>query len=294
MKHAFLGFFGAAFLTNTILAGTTTINFDAPANGTVIDMYYSGVTFTNPIGGDIYARDGGGFAPSSPNVVSVFSTTASAYPFFDAQNGAVDAKFAVALHGVSVDVRPVSPLEYLGSLTSRPYLQAFDAAGNLLGTVYYAGPLPTNCCFSVGAIEKLRFVSPTANIARARLSSQQPNPYHTYALFDNLRSEDGYYSLTVNVVGNGTVAVNPTPGPYSYNTTVTATATPAYGWTFSGWSGAASGTSTSVGITMDADKTVTATFVLASQSGPNFVVTTNDDHDDGIAGVLDCTLREAI
>src|SRR5204863_4648159 len=81
---------------------------------------------------------------------------------------------------------------------------------------------------------------------------------------------------------------------YWYNTTVTATAMPAYGWTFSGWSGAASGTSTSVGITMNADKTVTATFVLAPQSGPNFVVTTNDDHDDGLAGVLDCSLREAI
>jgi len=30
------------------------------------------------------------------------------------------------------------------------------------------------------------------------------------------------------------------------------------------------------------------------QPWPNFVVTTLDDHDDGAAGVLDCTLREAL
>ena len=31
-----------------------------------------------------------------------------------------------------------------------------------------------------------------------------------------------------------------------------------------------------------------------SQNGPNFVVNTADDHDDGLPGVSDCTLREAI
>ena len=31
-----------------------------------------------------------------------------------------------------------------------------------------------------------------------------------------------------------------------------------------------------------------------AQTGPNFVVNTADDHDDGLPGILDCTLREAI
>jgi CSLREA domain-containing protein len=45
---------------------------------------------------------------------------------------------------------------------------------------------------------------------------------------------------------------------------------------------------------MNSDKNITASFVRTPQPGPNFVVTTADDHDDGLAGVTDCTLREAI
>jgi len=34
--------------------------------------------------------------------------------------------------------------------------------------------------------------------------------------------------------------------------------------------------------------------MVGPQSGPSFIVTTNDDHDDGECGLTDCTLREAI
>jgi CSLREA domain-containing protein len=281
-----------ALLSPSALATETLINFDDVAGETVINTHYAGVTFTNPIGGNIFARNGGGFAPSSPNVYCI--TNGGGYPYFDALYGAVDAHFATAVRAVKVDTRPVAPLEFLTPLTKRPYLQAFDSANNLLATVYYAGALPTNAG-EVGPIETLTYTSTSANIAYARVSSQNPGSSPpTYAMFDNLRYGDGLYPLTLIVVGSGTVAANPTPGPYLSGTVVTITPTPTAGWSFSGWSGDASGSANPLLLTMDAAKSVTATFVPTPQTGPNFIVTTLDDHDDGIAGVLDCSLREAV
>lgn len=66
------------------------------------------------------------------------------------------------------------------------------------------------------------------------------------------------YTLTVNVVGNG--SVDPNGGTYVSGTQITLTATPDADNQFVGWSGDASGTSSSVTVTMDANKSVTATF----------------------------------
>src|SRR5581483_10243891 len=104
---------------------------------------------------------------------------------------------ATPVRMVKIDARPVTQIaDHTDPTVARPYLQAFDAAGNLLGTVYYAGALPQGCCWEVGATETLTFTSPTANIARARFSSQQPvSGVHTYGMFDNFRYDDGYYTL---------------------------------------------------------------------------------------------------
>src|SRR5688572_21823548 len=128
---------------HTRSASAGQINFDDAADGTVVNTRYPGVTFSNPLSAssNIFARSSPGFAPSSPNVVSVFGPPA--LPTFDARSGAVDATFATPVGSVSIDARPVAPLEFLTPLTRRPFLQAFDSAGNLLTTVYYAGPLPT-------------------------------------------------------------------------------------------------------------------------------------------------------
>jgi uncharacterized repeat protein (TIGR02543 family) len=69
------------------------------------------------------------------------------------------------------------------------------------------------------------------------------------------------YALTVNTVGNGTVAKSPDQPSYNHGTSVTLTATPAAGYHFTGWSGGATGTQNPIAVTMDAAKTVTATFV---------------------------------
>lgn len=120
-------------------------------------------------------------------------------PAFDARYGAVDAHLTTPVKVVKVDARPVAPVEFLGSLSRRPYLQAFDGANNLLGTVYYAGALPSNGG-EIGPTETLTFVSPTNNIAVARWSVQNPlsPPGYTpvYGLFDNFRA--GPPELTVS------------------------------------------------------------------------------------------------
>lgn len=270
------------------------INFDDVAAGTKINTYYSGVTFTNPIGGNVFAKSGLGFAPSPTNVITI-TNGGNVFPFFDALLGAVDASFATPMRSVSIDVRPVSQLaDHLDPTTRRPFFQAFDSSGNLLATVYYAGALPQGCCNEVGALETLSFTSPSGNIARVRFSSQSPtNTIHTYGLFDNLRYDDGYYNVTVSIVGSGTVLTSPLP-PYFYGSVVTLGAGPSQDWSFSGWSGDFSSPDAVVYPIMNSDKTVIATFVPAPQPGPNFVVTTTADHDDGIAGFVDCTLREAI
>ncbi len=68
------------------------------------------------------------------------------------------------------------------------------------------------------------------------------------------------YTLTVHVVGEGRVTLNPPGGVYEENAQVTLRAVPTSPWVFGGWSGDASGSGDTVVVTMDSDKVVTATF----------------------------------
>jgi len=69
------------------------------------------------------------------------------------------------------------------------------------------------------------------------------------------------YSLAVTAT-NGTVNKSPSQATYQHGDTVTLTATPASGYHFTGWSGDLTGTANPAAITMDADKSVTADFVI--------------------------------
>jgi parallel beta-helix repeat protein len=69
------------------------------------------------------------------------------------------------------------------------------------------------------------------------------------------------YTLTVSIVGNGSVSLSPSGVTYGEGTQVTLTPVPDNGWAFSQWGGDLSGSENPTTITMDADKTVTATFV---------------------------------
>jgi uncharacterized repeat protein (TIGR02543 family) len=75
-----------------------------------------------------------------------------------------------------------------------------------------------------------------------------------------------HYTLTVNVVGGGSVTRNPDQLNYAYGAVVTLAPFAASGWTFSGWSGDLSGSADPGSITMNGNKTVTATFVQSAFS----------------------------
>jgi len=68
------------------------------------------------------------------------------------------------------------------------------------------------------------------------------------------------YTLTVNVVGSGSVNLNNT-GPYYYGDVVELTAVADLGWSFKNWSVDLSGSANPETITMDGDKVVNATFI---------------------------------
>ncbi len=187
MKHfamIFVLFFCAMGAAQNARAQANLINFDDVLDGTVVDTFYAarGVTFTNPVGGSVYARDGSGFAPSPPNVVSIFQT---GLPDFYAFFGAVDATFSTPQLTVSIDARPVSTFEPLGTPFNRPFLEAYSGA-TFLGRVLYQGALPTGVR-EVGPTETLTFTSATANITRVRFSVQQnQGGPRISGLFDNL------------------------------------------------------------------------------------------------------------
>jgi uncharacterized repeat protein (TIGR01451 family)/uncharacterized repeat protein (TIGR02543 family) len=70
------------------------------------------------------------------------------------------------------------------------------------------------------------------------------------------------YTLTVNKVGQGSVAVDPNQTHYVYGDSVTLTATAEPGWTFAGWSGASSALTTQTTIVVHGNTAITATFTL--------------------------------
>jgi hypothetical protein len=66
-----------------------------------------------------------------------------------------------------------------------------------------------------------------------------------------------FYTLTVNIVGQGTVT--PMGGTYLSGTEVSLEATPDSSWAFTGWTGDISGTANPIQVTMNVNKVVTAT-----------------------------------
>jgi len=68
------------------------------------------------------------------------------------------------------------------------------------------------------------------------------------------------YTLTVNIIGSGSVVKNPNQATYTYGTWVQLTANPTAGWSFDHWSGDMSGSINPDSIFMDGNKVVTAHF----------------------------------
>jgi hypothetical protein len=70
--------------------------------------------------------------------------------------------------------------------------------------------------------------------------------------------------LSTNVVGRGTIGLNPTGGIYNVGEVVTVSASPAAGWRFDHWEGDLAGSANPTQITMTVNKQITAVFVETS------------------------------
>ena len=68
------------------------------------------------------------------------------------------------------------------------------------------------------------------------------------------------YTLTTDVIGQGTVTLDPPGGIYSQDAVVEMFPAPESGWIFDSWSGSSSGTSNPAIILMDTNKHITAVF----------------------------------
>jgi len=86
------------------------------------------------------------------------------------------------------------------------------------------------------------------------------------------------YTLTVNVVGSGSVTKDPDQATYAYGTDVLLTAVAAEGWEFAGWSGDASGTDNPTTVDIIGNMEVTATFAEVVISDALYLVVKGTDN----------------
>ncbi|NLI56040.1 hypothetical protein GX420_03525, partial [bacterium] len=70
-----------------------------------------------------------------------------------------------------------------------------------------------------------------------------------------------FYNLNVNIIGNGTVLINPPDGPYTPYTNITLTANPSSGWYFVGWSGDINSPDNPITFTINKNMNINALFV---------------------------------
>ncbi len=71
------------------------------------------------------------------------------------------------------------------------------------------------------------------------------------------------YTLTITIVGNGSVTQNGT-GTYNYNDVVFLTAFADYGWVFHGWTGDLNGSANPGMVVMNGNKALTANFIVGN------------------------------
>ena len=84
----------------------------------------------------------------------------------------------------------------------------------------------------------------------------------------NFSQNPAQFTLTINTVGQGNVSIVPSKTTYNAEEPVQLIATPASGWSFTSWSGDLPGTTSPATITMNGNKTITATFTLATSPTP--------------------------
>jgi hypothetical protein len=122
----------------------------------------------------------------------------------------------------------------------------------------------------------------TAAIVNPGAASTSITMNGNYSIQANFASDTVTYTMTVNIVGSGSVTKNPDQDAYDSESSVQLTAVPDYGWSFDSWSGDLSGNDNPKSITMYRNKSVTATFtqntysLSISTSGSGSITRDND------------------
>ncbi len=119
-----------------------------------------------------------------------------------------------------------------------------------------------------------------ADVTSATTTITMNGDHEITAVFSEDVIEEETFVLTVNIIGNGTVSINPEQDEYAEGTNVTLTATPDEGWVFVEWTGAVTGTDDEITIKMTENKTITAVFQMEEDDD------VPPDDDDDSAGFL--------
>lgn len=195
---------------------------------------------------------------------------------YTAQLTITDVHGLSATDSVTVTVQNVAP-------TADFYFDPFEPeAGESItftGSVYDPGELDTHTLtwdFGDGS-------APVTGQLEPAHAYSQPGTYPvTFTVTDNDGGTDTVtsevvvveavsYTLTVNIVGNGTIARS-SEGSYLPNSIVTLTPSANPGWTFTGWGSECAGTDPCA-VTMTGDKNITATFTQ-----DEYTLTITSDH----------------
>jgi hypothetical protein len=224
--------FGQTYTLTTSVSpsGSGTLN---PANGTYSSGQVVSVTAT-PASGNAFSSWSGA-ATGSANPVSITMNA----------NKALTATFtAVPTYTLTTTVTPS------GSGTLSPAGGTYSS-GQVVSVTATPATGHQFSSWSGAAIGSANPVSITMNANKALTATFTTVPT---------------YTLTTTVTPSGSGTLNPASGTYSSGQVVSVTATPATSYQFSSWSGAATGSTNPVSVTMDANKSLTATFVLGSSS----------------------------
>jgi hypothetical protein len=113
-----------------------------------------------------------------------------------------------------------------------------------------------------GVIDEVRMSSTVRSPGWIQTSYNNQN---SPGSFHNIGNEETYgpqqhYTITITIVGSGSITKNPDQTTYNAGQVVTLTANPFIGWSFDHWSGNLSGNANPTTIIMNENKTVTANF----------------------------------
>lgn len=137
-----------------------------------------------------------------------------------------------------------------------------DSDGNIFGCQGGLTITGTNASVSSPTITVADTNAAPANTGVLPQTSSANNSIHSLPVSNAVCSGIQSFALTMVVSGTGSISLSPPGGTYSADTVVTLTANPAVGSHFDHWEGDATGTNNPTTVTMDANKTVTAVFVL--------------------------------